>query len=369
MSEALATRTARLSALQTQMASAGVELTAIAPTDNLRYLLGFSPQADERACLLLLSARGATMLMPDLNAEQAISAIPELELVRWTDDAGPEQALRLALRRLDAEAVRRFAADPEMRADTLMLLQDALPAAAPVNATTVVGPLRQTKDSRELELLQRSSDVGDAAMLAVFETLAPGISESAAADAAARTFSSLGSRPDFTMVGSGPHGAFPHHDSGERLLQEGDAIVIDLCGQLENYFSDITRMAFIGQPSQEYLEVHAIVEAAVQAGIAAAGPGTVCEEVDAATRRVIADAGYGEYFVHRAGHGLGVSMHEPPWIMRGSSVELRPGTVHSVEPGIYLPERFGVRLEEIVHITDNGCERFSSLPRDVHIVA
>jgi Xaa-Pro aminopeptidase len=144
--------------------------------------------------------------------------------------------------------------------------------------------------------------------------------------------------------------------------------VIDIGGRSEGYVSDITRMAYLGVPDQRYREVHAVVEAAVQAGMAAARPGATCHDVDAAARGVIADAGYGDYFVHRTGHGLGLSVHEPPWIMRGDDTELRVGMVHSVEPGISLPGELGIRLEEIVHVTEDGCRRFSRLPRDVHAV-
>ncbi|HEY1479291.1 MAG TPA: M24 family metallopeptidase, partial [Gaiellales bacterium] len=171
----------------------------------------------------------------------------------------------------------------------------------------------------------------------------------------------------FTLVASGPNGAFPHHHTGSRVLQEGDAVVLDLGGRLDGYPSDITRMAFVGEPSERYLEVHGVVDRAVRAGLAAARPGARCEEVDAAARGVIEQAGFGEYFVHRTGHGLGLSVHEAPWIMRGATEELRPGMVHSIEPGIYLPGEFGIRLEEIVQITETGCEVFSGLPRDVYV--
>jgi Xaa-Pro aminopeptidase len=185
----------------------------------------------------------------------------------------------------------------------------------------------------------------------------------------AQAFRAGGSEPDFGIVGGGPHSAFPHHETGLRPLQAGDAVVIDVGGRLDGYCSDITRMAFVGEPTDRYREIHAIVEAAVTAGIAAAAPGVTCGTVDDATRGVIEDAGYGEFFVHRTGHGLGLSIHEQPWVMAGSAAELAPGMVHSVEPGIYLPGEFGIRLEEIVVVTETGCERFSALPRDVHVVA
>jgi Xaa-Pro aminopeptidase len=363
------TRTGRIDALRREMARSGIDLAAIAPSDNIRYLLGFSPKGDERACMLLVTATGTAVLMPSLNAEQAAAEAPELELVRWSDDAGPEAALRATLERVSGAAAHRVAADPEMRADHLMLLQETLPQAKTVTATLVVGPLREAKDDTELAALQRSSDIADQALRAAFATCAPGVSELEVGDAIERAFRAGGSTPEFAIVGGGPNGAYPHHHTGPRPLKHGDAVVIDIGGRLDDYVSDITRMAFIGEPTERYREIHGIVEAAVVAALAATKPGATCAEVDAAARDVITDAGYGEYFVHRTGHGLGLSVHEPPWIMRGYDVELRVGMVHSIEPGIYLPGEFGVRLEEIVHVTAGGCERFSSLPRDVHVIA
>lgn len=363
------TRALRIGALRKEMERTGVELTAVAPSDNARYLLGFSPKPDERACMLLITGTRSAMLMPRLNADQTAAEAPELELVPWADDAGPDAALATALDRVGGAGVARIAADPEMRADHLLLLLAAVPQAQAVTATRLIGSLREVKDATELALLQRSSDVADAAMRAAFAALGPGVTESSVRDALNSAFVEGNATPEFAIVGGGPNSAFPHHHTGLRALEAGQPVVIDIGGRLGGYVSDITRMAFLGEPTERYREIHAIVEAACAAGMAAAKPGATCAEVDAAARGVIDDAGYGEYFVHRTGHGLGLSVHEPPWIMRGYDVELRPGVVHSVEPGIYLPGEFGVRLEEIVHITETGCERFSSLPREVHVVA
>ncbi len=361
------TRAHRIDSLRRQMAASGIETTAVAPTDNLKYLLGFSPKGDERASMLLISADSAAFVMPSLNAEQTASQAPELDLIRWNDDAGPSAALAAALQRTGPGA-STIAVDPEMRASHLLLLQDALPAAATVDATSVIAPLREAKDADEIELLQLAANVADSAMLAGFAALRPGAEEHEIGEAIAQAFGANSSPVEFAIVGGGPNAAFPHHHTGTRRLHEGDAVVIDIGGRSGGYVSDITRMAFIGEPTERYREVHSIVEAAAVAGLAASKPGATCADVDAAARGVIDDAGYGEYFVHRTGHGLGLSVHEPPWIMRGYDVELRPGVVHSIEPGIYLPGEFGVRLEEIVHVTDSACERFSSLPREVHIV-
>jgi Xaa-Pro aminopeptidase len=375
----LSTRAIRLAALRAKMITAGVELTVIAPTDNLRYLLGFAPVYDERACLLIVSGEAAAIVMPSLNADQTAAEVPEIELIRWSDEAGPATALATAFTITGASGgagasggtggAFTVAVDPQMRAEHLLLLQSALPAARTIDAIAVIGPLREAKDAVELGALQLAANVADTAMLAAFGALRAGASELEIQEVVAQTFGANASPIEFAIVGGGPHSAFPHHHTGARRLQAGDAVVIDIGGRRDNYVSDITRMAFIGEPSERYLEVHATVERAVVEAQAAAVPGATCAEVDSAAREVIADAGYGEYFVHRTGHGLGLSGHEPPWIMPGNDTELRPGVVHSIEPGIYLPGEFGVRLEEIVHITDTGCERFSSLPRDVHVVA
>ncbi|HLI59172.1 MAG TPA: Xaa-Pro peptidase family protein [Solirubrobacteraceae bacterium] len=357
----------RLARLRVAMARAGVALTAIAPTDNLRWLLGFAPLYDERACALLVTAAEVVMLVPTLNAEQTAAHAPDVELVRWADEDGPQSALRQTLARSGFDGAGALAADPQMRADHLLLLQDALPGRRTIDAGELIWPLRAVKDTAELDSLTRASEVADRAVEAAWAACRAGVSELAVADAIKRVFTAAGSEPEFALVASGPNGAFPHHETGARLLAEGDAVVIDLGGVLEGYHSDITRMAFVGAPSERYREVHAVVEAAVVAALDATRPGARCGEVDRAARSVIEDAGYGEFFVHRTGHGLGLSGHEPPYVMAGSEVELRAGMVHSIEPGIYLPGELGVRLEEIVHVTDDGCERFSRLPRDLHL--
>jgi Xaa-Pro aminopeptidase len=232
-----------------------------------------------------------------------------------------------------------------------------------------VQPLRELKSDDELALLQAASDAGDQAMRAAFAACGPGATELQVADAAAAAFRAAGCEEViFTIVGAGPNGAFPHYHAGLQPLEIGDAVVIDIGSRRDGYMSDLTRMAFVGEPTDRYLEVHRTVEAAVEAGLAAARPGATCHEVDAAARGAIEAAGFGEYFVHRTGHGLGISTHEPPWIMAGEDVELKVGMVHSIEPGIYLPGEFGVRLEEIVHVTEDGCERFSRLSRELHVV-
>jgi Xaa-Pro dipeptidase len=362
-----AARDDRLARLRVAMADARVALIAIAPTDNLRWLTGFAPLYDERTCLLLASAGGEAMVTPSLNAEQTAAALPELELVRWGDEDGPDTALRDALAHV-APGPGAVAADPEMRADHLLALQRATAGRATIDAAALLGPLREVKDGSELALLAASARVADLAVGAAWAACAAGVSERQVAEAVGRVFRDHGCEPEFAVVAAGAHGAFPHHHTGTGELAAGDAVVIDVGAIRDGYHSDITRMAFLGEPTARYHEVHAAVESAVVAALAATRPGATCGEVDAAARGAIDAAGYGEFFVHRTGHGLGLSGHEGPYVMDGSDVVLAAGMVHSIEPGIYLPGEFGVRLEEIVHVTGDGCAPFSGLPRDVHVV-
>ncbi|TMI83608.1 MAG: M24 family metallopeptidase, partial [Bacillati bacterium ANGP1] len=166
-----------------------------------------------------------------------------------------------------------------------------------------------------------------------------------------------------------PNSAFPHHHSGDRKLRAGDAVTLDLGGRLEQYASDLTRIAFMGKPAARHLEVHRTVEAAVVAGMEAARPGGFLKDVDLAARGVIERAGFGQYFIHRVGHGLGLSVHEQPSVTHLNTQPIEEGMVFSVEPGIYLPGEFGVRLEEIVHIARDGAQRVSGLPRDIHLIS
>lgn len=362
----------RVAAVVSALAGARVDILAVAPSDSLSWLLGFSPVPDERLCLLLLSERGSAFVVPALNAEQSAEHAPAgLEFLAWADDEGFEKALQAGLSRVAVDGVRRVAADPLMRADHLLALQARVPGEPEyVSAEVVLRGLREIKSEQEVDLLKHSALTADRATRAALDACRAGVTELDVAAVAAAEFRAAGAdEVRFTIVASGPNGALPHHHTSRRMLEVGDAVVIDLGGRRANYCSDITRMAFVGDPLADRVDVAGIVEAAVQAALAAARPGVTAGDVDAAARGVIDAAGYGEYFVHRTGHGLGVAVHEPPWIVRGAVDVLREGMVFSIEPGVYLPGRFGVRLEEIVHLTRDGCERFSELPRTPHVSA
>jgi len=342
----------RLKALQARMREQSVDLVAIGPTTNMRYLLGFAPHADERLCLLLIGQETVRLVVPALNREE-MAAHTSVELIAWADAEGPRQALQQALAVFPR--LRALAVDGAMRADFLLHLQAVAAPEMLVAADTLIAPLRQRKSPEEIEALARAAAQADRAMQAAIEACRPGVSELEVAWAAEAAFRQDGAEAvDFAIVASGPNGAYPHHHSGQRRLQPGDAVIIDIGATLDGYKSDITRMVHLGEPSPAFLRAYEAVYQANQRAMAAVRPGVAAGEIDRVARSTLEAAGYGPYFVHRTGHGLGLDGHEPPWIMAGSPTVLEEGMVFSIEPGVYLVGQFGVRLEDIVVVTASG---------------
>lgn len=357
----------RISALRALMGREGVDLVALGPGAHMQWLLGFVPHADERPCLLCVSASTAAILMPELNAEGSRRGT-DLPFHEWSDADGPEGAFGRLVADLGVGGTARIVLDETMRADFAALVQDALPGAERQFTASTVGMLRMQKDDDEYAVLKRNALLADQAMQAGWAAMKPGMTELDVANVIRARFSALGASPLFNIVGAGGNGAMPHHATGETVLRTGDAVVMDIGAGMDGLSSDITRMAVLGTPPEGYLEVHAIVEVAVQAAMAAARPGVRAKDVDAAARGVITEAGYGLHFLHRTGHGLGIEVHEPPYLTSVSETVLAPGMVFSIEPGIYLPGRFGIRLEEIVILREDGPEILSELPRDPKMI-
>ena len=353
----------RLSRLQAQMAEAGVDLVAIAPTPNMRYLLGFAPLADERPCVLLIACQGTRLVVPELNADQ-VEARTGMEAIRWSDDTGPRQALTEAVSALGAGSGVVLAADATMRADALLLLQEAIGPQRCVTSGRVMSALRMRKSGREIEALARAAAQADRALMVGADACQPGVMEREVAEKIANYFRQDGAEAvDVTLVASGPNSAFPHHEAGDRRLQVGDTIIIDIVATLNGYKSDVTRVVHLGEPPPKVRAVHEVVLEANRRGREAAVAGAYARDVDRAARTVIEQAGYGPYFIHRTGHGLGMEVHEAPWISAESTTMLEPGMVFSVEPGIYLEGQFGVRIEDIVVVTEGECRCLTGLDR------
>ncbi len=359
----------RLRILRNAMANSNVDIAAVAPGDMMRYLAGYAPHPDERLCLLLISAHKAVVVVPALNAAewQMHTALP---LHTWPDEEGPHAALLTALSSLEVSRVRRVVVDGEMRADFLLPLLETTGAPEVITLAALGAPLRLRKSPSEIELLQAAAAQADRAMQAAIEACQPGVTEAQVAWAAEQAFRMDGADyVCFTLVASGPNSAFPHHRSGQRVLQRGDAIIIDIGASLHHYKSDITRVVYLGEPPLAFLRAYDAVLRANEQARAAVKPGVTAASVDRAARAVLEAAGCAERFIHRTGHGLGVSVHEPPWIMAGNEQLLEEGMVFSIEPGVYFPGQFGIRIEDVVVVTSSGARTLTGFERRLVVKA
>ena len=357
----------KIDSLRVRMKDNNVDLVVLGPGTHMNWLLGFNPYPDERPCMLLIGKEKEAFLMPSVNAEDARKRT-DIEITSWKDEDGPDQALKDALLYIGESTAKHIAIDEAMRSHFALIVIEALPNPTYEFTTSTIGALRMRKDQTEFINLKENALIDDRAMQAGFAAIKEGVTELEIGEAINKHFISEGAKPQFCIVGSGPNGAFPHHHTGDRKVEYGDAVLIDIGGRKGTFPSDMTRMSVLGEPPEGYLEIHAIVERAVQAAMAAAKPGAMAKDVDAAARGVITEAGYGEFFVHRTGHGLGIDIHEPPYITATSEVILDEGMVFSIEPGIYLQGRFGVRLEEIVILRADGPEILSELTRELNII-
>jgi Xaa-Pro aminopeptidase len=353
----------RLARLRRRMEETGTDLVVLGPTSHLVWLTGLSPHGDERPVLLAVTRDGAGMLMPALNVDSQRKKT-DLPFFVWADADGPHAALAGLLQSLGLTGkTPRVVLDEMMRADFALLLLDALPGATRSFTAETVGALRAIKDEDEFGRLKRNAVLNDRVLEEAFAALRPGVTEDDIANVIREAYRGHGAQLEFVSVCFGENGAFPHHTSTQRVLGANEAILIDLGGRSEGYPSDMTRVGTIGTPPAEFGAVWDVVEKAVQAALAAARPGVPARMVDKAARDVITAAGYGANFPHRTGHGLGIDGHETPYITASSEQPLEVGNVFSIEPGVYLPGKFGIRLEEIVILRADGPEIFSDLPR------
>ncbi|MFJ3695236.1 M24 family metallopeptidase [Streptomyces sp. NPDC090052] len=359
---------ARMARAAQSAADAGLAGVLVAPGPDLVHLTGYRPTAaTERMTMLVIRAgQDPVLVVPTLEAADAEHAVgaPALTLLDWTDGKDP-YGITAAL--LDPDG--RFAVSDNGWAMHLLGLQRALPDSSYQSLTEALPMLRAVKDAPELARLEAAGAAADATYEEILKVRFSGRRETdVAADLAALLRQFGHSQVDFTVVGSGPNGANPHHEAGERVIGSGDMVVLDFGGLKEGYGSDTSRTVHVGAPGAEEQRVHDIVREAQDAGCRAVRPGVACQEIDRAARAVITEAGYGERFIHRTGHGIGVTTHEPPYMIEGEEQPLVPGMCFSVEPGIYLPGRFGVRIEDIVTVTGDGGRRLNTTRRELAIV-
>jgi Xaa-Pro aminopeptidase len=350
-------------------AAAGTGLL-IAPGSDLRYLLGREGGSFERLTTLVIPAEGSpALVVPKLEAP-GFSDLPldelGIEVVTWVDGDDPYGVAADRLRGSERVAVSDFT--PALH---VLALREALPKAEQVLAGPIVRELRMRKDAAEIDALRKAGTAIDRVHARVGEWLRAGRTEAqVGADIEAAIVEEGHVAADFVIVGSGPNGASPHHSVSDRVIEAGDVVVVDIGGPVaEGYNSDSTRTYAIGDPRDaDVAATYAVLRDAQQAAVDAVRPGVTAESIDAAAREVIAAAGFGELFIHRTGHGIGLDVHEDPYIVSGNELILEPGMAFSVEPGIYQPGRWGARIEDIVVVTEDGVEPMNHRPHDLAIL-
>lgn len=378
-----ATLAERLARARKELADRGVDALLVGPSADFRYLTGYQPPLLERLTLLVVPVQGEPLLVvPELEAPLAREHLTGLDIriSPWQETEDPIALVRAALEASGAagpHAPVRLAVGDQLWSSFLLRLQAALPRAAFTVASVVTRPLRVAKDAAEVAALARVAAAIDQVVDELAEVRWAGRSERDVARDLDARIRAVHDETLFVIVGSGPNSASPHHEPGERVIQPGDAVVVDIGGSLDGYCSDTTRTLVVGEPPAGFLELYGVLQAAQRAGCEAVRAGVPAEAVDAACRGIIAAAGYGERFIHRTGHGIGLEVHEEPYIVAGNSEPLAPGMTFSVEPGIYLADRYGARIEDIVVCPEpdgaaapggSGARRLNQTSRDLRVV-
>ena len=361
-------RVARVARVRARMDELGVDVLLLSVGPDLPYLTGYEAMPLERLTMLVLPREGrdASLVVPALEAPR-VTPIPELfDIAPWQETDDPIALVA----RLVGNAARAAIGDHTW-ARFVLDLQHALPNTAFLRASEVTAPIRMVKDVAEIEALARAGAAVDAIAHDMRAVQFSGRSElDVHRELVERMLAAGHERANFAIVAAGEHAASPHHEpSAARTIRDGEIVLCDFGGTMNGYCSDITRMFHVGEPPAEIRDVYAVLVEAQEAGVQAARVGTACEDVDRAARDVIAAAGFGEQFVHRVGHGIGTEAHEDPYMVRGNEVALVPGHAFSVEPGIYLAGRFGMRLEDIVVAAVDGPVRLNNAARDIAVVA
>ena len=346
----------------------GLDGLIISPGPDLVWLTGYQPSAiTERLTLLfLVPGLPPALLVPALERRD-VEAAPGaacLEIIDWLDATNPYQLATMLLR-----PNGRFGISDSAWSVHLLEMHGESPTVRFCPLSLRVPMLRAVKDDNELARLAMAGASADEAARAILRLRFTGRRErDIAADLAELLYDFGHERAEFTMVAAGANSADPVHEAGDRVIRPGDTVLMDFGGTMHGYGSDMTRTVCVRRPDPEVVRVHEVVRSAQEAAFRAVRPGMRCEEIDGVARAVIAESGYGEYFVHHTGHGIGVSTHEQPYLVEGERQSLQPGMCFSIEPGIYLPRRFGVRIEDIVTVTDTGWLRLNNADRDLFVV-
>lgn len=364
-------RSHRFDAVQHALREQGMAAGLVTAPVSLRYLTGWSNPSKRFSGLVIPAEGEPVLLVPALEAE-GVRAASALRLVTWQDGEDPFTALAGILRRAGAGDWRIALEQADLPVGQLRQIARALglgPAAlvgAAADLSPVISGLRECKGADEVALLQQAADMLNPALNAAVAAIRPGVTEREIARVLEEAMFAAGADGVAfeTHVLFGPASALPHGSTGGRVLEPGQVVLMDFGAEYRGYRSDITRTVCCGEWPEPLARVYEVVRAANQAAVAAVKPGVALEEVDRAARRVIEDAGYGDYFIHRTGHGLGLEIHEEPYVVAGNRRVLRPGHVITIEPGVYLPGVGGVRIEDDVVVTESGCRVLTNWTRE-----
>ncbi len=340
----------------------------VTPSPNFEYITGIHREMRERLIALVITQDGSPFIVAPSFEVSNLSRMTWIgDFVPWAEDEDPYVVLKNHLGELQAN---RVALDETLPIGILWALRNAMPN---ITKTTNLAPLFRTmrlhKSEEELELMRRAGHIIDAAVMKAFQEAHVGVTELDLQRIIHEEIIHLGGVPTFAAVQFGENSALPHAEPSSRKLKRGDIVLLDCGCSVDGYNTDMTRVAVVGPPSDEQSSVYSIVLRAQETAIAKLAPGVTCGAADGFARRVIEEENYGEYFTHRLGHGIGLEVHEPPFIVRGNSMELELGMTHSVEPGIYLEGKFGIRMEDLVAITQDGCEVITYAPKDLFVIS
>jgi Xaa-Pro aminopeptidase len=361
---------ARLAAAAAEADGRGIDALLVSPSADFAYLLGYRPPELERlTCLVVPSSGHPHLVVPRLEAPLARHQLGDLaedvDVIPWDETDDPFQVLH----GLVASDATRVGVQDQMWARFVLRLRAVLDPVELVVAGPAIAALRRVKGADEIERLRAASAAADRAMLAITSEPLSGRTEADVSRRIRELLLEAGHQSaDFAIVASGPNAASPHHEAGTRVIGDGESIVLDIGGTLDGYCSDTTRTAFVGEPPPDFRALYEVLHEAQLAACAAVRPGIPAEEVDRAARDVIDEAGYGERFIHRTGHGIGLETHEEPYLVSGNQQPLQPGNAFSVEPGIYIDGQWGARIEDIVVVTEEGGERLNQTDRRLYIV-
>ncbi len=358
------TYTARLDRARAALTAAGIDVLLLSVGADLPYLTGYEAMPLERLTMLVVPRDAeATLVVPELEALR-VERNGCCTVAPWSETEDPIARVAALV-----GPARRIAVGDHTWTRFTLALQAAIPDATWVPAGPVTGALRVVKDASEIAALRAAAHAVDAVASEMRERPFGGRTErDVSRELVERMLEHGHDRPNFAIVGSGPNGASPHHDAGDRVITVGDVIVCDFGGTMAGYCSDITRMFVVGDPTAEIADTYAALVVAQELAVRAATVGTPCEEVDAVARRSLAEHGLDAAFIHRIGHGIGVEAHEDPYLVQGNAATLLAGHAFSIEPGVYFPGRFGLRLEDIVVAADDGPDRLNQAARDLAVV-